>query len=106
MYFDVDATHVEKYGHQEGVQKGYVGQAMPESCYQYLLIYFNNRKNFLYGTIRADSAYFSEAAVDLIKENDAHFFIKAAMSESRQNFVQVSPALHWSKEINGVSYAS
>lgn len=136
LYFDVDATHVEKYGHQEGVQKGYVGQAMPESCYQYLLIYFNNRKNFLYGTIRAgsshsqndfcgylerflpmlknkwksvfraDSAYFSEAAVDLITENDAHFFIKAAMSESKQNFVQVSPALHWSEEIKGISYAS
>ncbi len=24
LYFNGDATHVEKYGHQEGVQKGYV----------------------------------------------------------------------------------
>ncbi len=62
-------------------------------------------KNKWKSVFRVDSAYFSEA-VDLITENDAHFFIKAAMSESRQNFVQVSPALHWSAEIAGVSYVS
>ncbi len=53
----MDATSVEKYGSQEGVEKGYVGADQPESCYQYLLIYFNNRKTFLYGTIRAGSSH-------------------------------------------------
>ena len=35
----------------------YVGKDQPESCYQYLLIYFNNRKTFLHGTIRGGSAH-------------------------------------------------
>ncbi len=35
----------------------------------------------------------TQEAVDLIKANDANFFIKAAMIEAKQNFVQVSPAL-------------
>lgn len=136
LYFDVDATSVEKYGHQEGVEKGYVGADQPESCYQYLLIYFNNRKIFLHGTIRggsahsqndfcgylqrflpmlqkqwkvvfrADSGYFNEAAFDLFSEHAAEFFIKAPMSTSRQNLVQTSPELVWGTEKNGCSYAS
>ena len=57
LYFDIDATSIEKYGKQEGVEKGYVGQDQPESCYQYLLIYFNNRKTFLYGSVRGGSAH-------------------------------------------------
>jgi uncharacterized protein YegP (UPF0339 family) len=135
LYFDVDATSVEKYGHQEGVDKGYVGKALPQSCYQYLLIYFNNRKTFLYGTIRdgsahsqndfcgylrrflpmlerrwntvfrADSGYHNEKAFDLFSEHAATFFIKSPMSESRQNFVQTSTSLVWSSEKNGVSFS-
>lgn len=136
LYFDIDATSVEKYGHQEGVEKGYVGKDNPESCYQYLLVYFNNRKTFLYGTVRggsahsqndfcgylqrflpmlerrwntvfrADSGYYNEKAFDLFSQNAATFFIKSPMSVSRQNFVQTSPALHWGANKDDVSYCS
>ena len=136
LYFDIDATSVEKYGSQDGVELGYVGKDQPESCYQYLLVYFNNRKTFLHGTIRggsahsqndfcgylsrflpmlerrwqtvfrADSGYYNESAFDLFAEYAATFFIKAPMIPSRQNFVQTSPALIWSKEIDGFSYAT
>jgi len=136
LYFDIDATSVEKFGKQEGVEKGYVGKDQPESCYQYLLIYFNNRKTFLHGTIRGgsahsqndfcgylqrflpmlakrwnsvfrgDSGYYNEKAFDLFSEHAASFFIKAPMSQSRQNFVQLSPALTWGPEVRGVSFAS
>jgi hypothetical protein len=136
LYFDIDATSVEKYGHQEGVEKGYVGQDQPESCYQYLLIYFNNRKTFLYGTIRggsahsqndfcgylqrflpmlerrwqtvfrADSGYHNERAFDLFSEHGSHFFIKSPMTTSRQNFIQTSTDIVWGPEVKGVSYYS
>lgn len=136
LVFDVDATSVEKYGYQEGVEKGYVGQDDPESCYQYLLFRLHNRNSFLYGTIRggsahsqndfcgylqrflplmknkwkntwrADAGYFNENAFDLFIENAAHFFIKAPMSTSRLNLVQTSPDIVWSKEVDGISYAS
>ena len=136
LYFDIDATPVEKFGSQEGVEKGYVGQDQPESCYQYLLIYFNNRKAFLYGTIRGgsahsqndfcgylqrflpslerrwnvvfrgDSGYHNEKSFDLFSENSATFFIKSPMSVSRSNFVQTSPSLIWSLEKDGVSYGT
>jgi len=131
LFFDIDATSVEKYGKQEGVDTGYVGKTLPESCYQYLLIYFNNRKTFLYGTIRGgsahsqndfcgyltrflpmlarrwnsvfrgDSGYYNERAFDLFTEHAATFLIKAPMSESRQNFVQTSPELTWGEEKGG-----
>lgn len=136
LYFDIDATSIEKYGKQEGVEKGYVGQDQPESCYQYLLIYFNNRKTFLYGSVRggsahsqndfcgylerflpmlerrwntvfrADSGYYNENAFDLFSKYAATFFIKSPMSESRQNFVQTSSELVWGPEKDGVSYCS
>ena len=136
LIFDVDATSAEKYGSQEGVEKGYVGQDQPESCYQYLLFRLHNRNSFLYGTIRggaahsqndfcgylqrflpmlkakwrttwrADSGYFNEMAFDLFMENDADFFIKAPMSESRLNLAQTSPDLNWTVEKDNVSFAS
>jgi hypothetical protein len=136
LFFDIDATSVEKYGSQEGVERGYVGSDKPESCYQYLLIYFNNRKTFLYGTIRegsthcqndfcgylqrflpmlgrrwntvfrADSGYHNEKAFDLFSEYAATFLIKSPMSASRQNFVQTSSALTWGPEVRGISYSS
>ena len=125
LIFDVDATSVEKYGLQEGVEKGYVGTELPESCYQYLLIRLHNRNTFLYGTIRsgsthsqndfcgylrrflpllkkqwssafrADSGYFNYEAFDVFSENDQTFFIKAPMYESRLSLAQVSPDLNW-----------
>ncbi len=125
LVFDVDATSVEKYGSQEGVEKGYVGQVQPESCYQYLLIRLHNRNTFLYGTIRGgaahsqndvcgylqrflpllksrwssswrmDSGYFNYEAFDLFTENDQSFFVKAPMYESRLTLAQASPDLHW-----------
>jgi hypothetical protein len=136
LYFDIDATSVEKYGSQEGVEKGYVGKDDPESCYQYLLIYFNNRKTFLYGTVRggsahsqndfcgylqrflpmlehrwstvfrADSGYHNEKAFDLFSQYSATFFIKSPMLVSRQNFIQTSPGLVWSHDQGAGSYCS
>lgn len=125
LVFDVDATSVEKYGDQEGVEKGYVGADMPENCYQYLLIRLHNRNTFLYGTIRggsahsqndfcgylkrflpllkdrwsstwrADAGYFNEEAFDLFSENDQSFFIKAPMLVSRLSLAQTSLDLNW-----------
>lgn len=136
LYFDIDATSVEKFGYQEGVERGYVGKDMPESCYQYLLIYFNNRKTFLYGTIRAgsthsqndfcgylerflpmlqrrwkvvfrgDSGYHNERAIDIFSENAASYLIKAGMLDFRHNFIQTSPNLTWTTEEKGISYCS
>ena len=136
LIFDVDATSIEKYGYQEGVEKGYVGKDQPENCYQYLLFRLHNRNTFLYGTIRGGSAhsqndfcgylqrflplmkakwkntwrmdagYFNEAAFDLFVENGSHFFVKAPMIASRLNLAQTSPDIVWGSEINGISYAS
>lgn len=136
LIFDVDATSVEKFGRQEGVQAGYVGRDQIENCYQYLFFRLNNRNSFLYGTIRAgsthcqndfcgylqrflpllkkqwqsawrcDSGYFNENAFDLFSENDATFFIKAPMSATRLGLASTSPDLIWSTETDGVCYAS
>lgn len=135
LFFDIDATPKRKYGHQEGVERGYVGQERPEKCYQYLFIRLENRNTFLYGTIRSgsthsqndfcgyldrflpmlkrrwqniwrgDSGYFNESAFDRFSEHDSTFYIKAPMSASRLNLAQTSSDLVWSPEDNGVSYA-
>lgn len=54
---DVDATSVEKYGKQEGVESGYVDKDIIEKCYQYLLFRFHQTNTIFYGTIRAGSAH-------------------------------------------------
>lgn len=125
LVFDVDATAVEKYGKQEGVEAGYVDRDQIKSCYQYLLFRLHNLNCFLYGTIRAgaahsqngfteylqrflpifkdkwqtvwraDSGYFSENMVDVFCENDATFFIKVPMSASRLSTAITSSELHW-----------
>jgi len=117
LYLDVDSTHVEKYGEQEGVEKGYCGRDQIENCYQYLLFYLNNQRMFLCGTIRSgsthsqndfcgylerllpsfkrrrrlclrgDTGYYNEKAFDVMSENDVSFFIKAPMTPSRSNQV-------------------
>lgn len=119
LVFDVDATSVEKYGEQEGVEAGYIAKDIIESCYQYLFFRLHNRNHFLYGTIRAgsthsqndfcgylmrflpwlknrwqsswrcDAGYFNEAAFDVFSENDALFFIKAPMVSSRNTMVMM-----------------
>jgi hypothetical protein len=135
LIFDIDSTSVKKYGHQEGVEHGYVGKEEPEKCYQYLFVRLHNRNTFLYGTIRSgsthsqndfcgylkrflpltekrwkvawrgDSAYFNEEAFDLFTKHDATFFIKAPMIESRRNLANISPDLIWSPTKGGMSYA-
>ena len=125
LIFDVDATAVEKYGNQEGVEAGYVERDQIKSCYQYLLFRLHNLSCFLYGTIRAgaahsqngftdylnrflplfkdkwqtvwraDSGYFNERAIDTFSENDATFFIKAPMSPSRLSMAITSPEVRW-----------
>lgn len=126
LVFDVDSTSVEKYGYQQGVELGYVGQDDPEKCYQYLFFRLANRNTFFYGTVRggsahsqndfcgylerfctsfkkrwqvalrADAGYFNEKAFDVLSENDVRFFIKAPMSSSRLLMVQTSQDLVWS----------
>lgn len=124
LTFDLDATPVEKYGHQEGVEVGYIGEDEFERCYQYLFIRNDALNTLLYGTIRggaahsqnnfcaylsmilpmfggrwplcirADSAYFNESAFELCCENSAWFFIKAPMLPARQALAR-SPQLEW-----------
>lgn len=136
LIFDVDATAVEKYGSQEGVEAGYVARDTIETCYQYLFFRLHNRNTFFYGTIRGgsahcqndfcgylqrflpmlkkrwqsawrcDSGYFNELAFDEFSENDATFFIKAPMSVSRLSLANTSPDIIWSLERNGASFAS
>lgn len=136
LLFDIDATAVEKYGSQEGVEAGYVARDTIETCYQYLFFRLHNRNTFFYGTIRSgsthcqndfcgylkrflpmlkkrwqstwrcDSGYFNELAFDEFSENDATFFIKAPMSVSRLNLANTSPDLIWSLEKDGISFAS
>jgi hypothetical protein len=125
LIFDVDATSVQKYGHQQGVEKGYIEKDKLEECYQYLLFRLHNLNTFFYGTIRGgaahsqngytgylarflpafkrqwkvcfrtDSGYFSEDAIDIYSENEARFFCKAPMSEQRQSFAEVFTDLVW-----------
>jgi hypothetical protein len=125
LVFDVDATSVEKYGYQEGVEQGYVGKDDPEKCYQYLFFRLANRNTFFYGTIRggsahsqndfcgylerffssfkdrwqvalrADAGYFNEKAFDLLTDNDVRFYIKAPMSSTRLLMAQTSTDLKW-----------
>jgi hypothetical protein len=125
LIFDVDATSVQKYGHQEGVEAGYIEKDKVEDCYQYLLFRLHNLNTFFYGTIRGgsahsqngytqylerflpafekrwklafrtDSGFFSERAFDLYSKYDVRAFCKAPMIESRQSFAQVSQDLAW-----------
>lgn len=113
LIFDVDATAVEKYGEQEGVETGYVDKNAIRDCYQYLFFRLENLNTFLYGTIRggsahsqngfgeyldrflpifggswhikirADSGFFSEEVFDKGVDYNATFYIKAPMPESR-----------------------
>lgn len=122
--FDIDATAVEKYGHQEGVAEGYISKDEIKPCYQYLFIRNDSLHSFVYGTIRdgsshsqnafveylkmllpifggqwtlrirADSGYFNEEAFSLCSEQNVAFYIKAPMSESRQRLA-VSEQLTW-----------
>lgn len=125
LVFDVDATSVQKYGHQEGVEMGYIEQNKIEDCYQYLLFRLHNLNTFFYGTIRGgsahsqngytgylerflpaferrwklafrtDSGFFSERAFDLYTQYSVRAFCKAPMIETRQSFAQVSAELTW-----------
>lgn len=125
LVFDIDATSVEKYGEQQGVEAGYIDRDQIRSCYQYLFFRLHNLNCFLYGTIRAgaahsqngfteyltrflplfkdqwrtvwraDSGYFNESAMDVFSENDATFFIKAPMSRSRLSTIIASDELIW-----------
>lgn len=139
LIFDVDATAVEKYGRQEGVEEGYVEKDKILACYQYLFFRLHNLNTFLYGTIRGgaahsqngiceylrrflpmfkarwktswrlDSGYFNEQAFDTFTENEATFFIKAPLSESRAGMAAHSPDLVWispDPENPDVQYAS
>lgn len=125
--FDFDATHREKYGKQEGVERGYIGDDMLAKCYQYLFIRSDSLNSIVYGTIRggsahsqndfcyylrmilepfksawalrirADSAYYNEEAFDICQENNAFFFIKAPMIPTRRAQAE-SDQLVWKQD--------
>ena len=125
LIFDVDATSVEKNGEQEGVENGFIERDKIGPCYQYLFFRLHNLNSFLYGSIRGggahsqngiceylkrflpmfkgqwetkwrmDSGYFNEGAFDLFSENNATFFVKAPMSESRMSLALTSTDLVW-----------
>lgn len=125
LVFDVDATSVIKHGQQEGVEVGYIEKNKLEECYQYLFFRLHNLNTFLYGTIRGgashsqngiceylgrflpmfkarwktkwrlDSGFFNEESFDVFTENEATFYIKAPMSESRVGMAAHSPDLVW-----------
>lgn len=122
---DVDATAVEKFGSQEGVEEGYIETDVIEPCYQYLFFRVHELDTLFYGTIRGgaahsqngyceylkrflpilskqwsatfrtDCGYFDEASFDLYSEYDCTFFCKAPMSQTRQSFVVASKDLVW-----------
>jgi hypothetical protein len=126
--FDFDATAVEKYGKQEGVDYGYLEQDKIKKCYQYLIVRSEALNTILYGTIRdgsahsqndfcgylnmilplfnrqwsirirADSGYFNEAAFDLCHEYNVDFFVKAPMSRARKAQA-MSPSLFWTEDL-------
>jgi hypothetical protein len=128
LIFDVDATSVQKYGNQEGVEKGFIEKDKIEDCYQYLFFRLHNLNTFFYGTIRGgaahsqngyseylarflpafkkqwkvcfrtDSGYFSEKSIDLYSENEARFFCKVPMIKEKQAYAQVSEDLVWIKD--------
>jgi hypothetical protein len=135
LELDIDATHKEKFGHQEGVEIGYVGGDKLERCYQYLFVRNENLKTLLYGTIRggaahsqndfmgflsmllpmfpgwylhirADSGFFNEDAFELMSKHGAYFYVKAPMTDTRKAQA-ASPYLKWvaDDEDPGVEYA-
>lgn len=125
--FDIDATSIEKYGHQEGVAAGYLAKDEIKPCYQYLFIRNDALHSFVYGTIRdgsthsqnafvdylrmllpffngqwtlrirADSGYFNEEAFSLCSEQNVAFYIKAPMSESRSRLAN-NDKLVWTED--------
>jgi hypothetical protein len=125
LIFDVDATSVLKYGNQEGVELGFIEKDKLDDCYQYLFFRLHNLNTFLYGTIRGgaahsqndicgylrrflpmfkshwktkwrmDSGYFNEESFDVFSENEATFYVKAPMSQTRAGMAAHSPDLVW-----------
>jgi len=65
---DIDATSVEKYGKQQGVELGYVDTNTIEKCYQYLLFRFHQTNTFFYGTIRAGSTHSQNGIVGYLNQ--------------------------------------
>lgn len=127
LFFDLDATAVEKHGNQEGVEFGYHSNDEIKKGYQYLFVRNHNLNNFLYGTIRAgsthsqndfcgylqqilnlfggewnlkirgDSGFFNERAIGICLENNVDIYLKAPMSGARRAQAQ-SEKLVWFKE--------
>jgi len=127
--FDFDATAREKYGHQEGVEIGYIGDDMLAICYQYLFVRSDALNTIVYGTlrngsthsqndfcgylrmilspfgslwairIRADSGYYNEDAFDICQQHGVDFFIKAPMSLTRKAQA-LSPHLKWTHDLD------
>ena len=127
QYVDIDATAVEIYGQQEGVEVGYIEKEKLAPCYQYLLFRSDRLNSILWGTIRggaahsqngftehlkmilpsfsglwdlairADAGYYNEDAFDVCQENKVYFFIRAPMIEGIQCIADSSP-LKWIKQ--------
>lgn len=132
---DVDATSIEKFGEQEGVEYGYIEKDKIKPCYQYLFFRSSQLNSFLYGTIRGgaahsqndfvsylrrllpakqermgilrgDSGYFNEEAFDVCAEHNTFFFIRAPMMDVRKSQAE-SGHLQWEVDPDdGYEYAS
>lgn len=125
---DVDATAVEKFGYQEGVETGFIEKDKIEPCYQYLFFRVHELHTILYGTIRGgaahsqngfcdylrrflpelgeyyrttwrmDSGYFSEESLDMFSAHDATVFVKAPMSRERLGLVSQEKDWVWKRD--------
>jgi len=64
---EVDATSIEKHGHQEGVEHGYIEADKIKPCYQYLLFRLHQTNAFFYGTIRGGAAHSQNGFGDYLR---------------------------------------
>ncbi len=128
IVLDVDATAVEKYGHQEGVEVGFVEHEKFCPCYQYLFFRADNPNTVLYGTIRggaahsqngfigylkmilpcfggikpvhlrADAGYFNEEAFEIAGQTRTFLYIRAPMLPERRALAEAEH-LEWVKDL-------
>jgi hypothetical protein len=73
QHLEIDATAKEKYGHQEGVEKGYLDRDVIAPCYQYLFIRNSFLNTLVWGTIRGGSAHSQNNIIPILKMVLPHF---------------------------------
>ena len=66
LLFDLDSTVLVVYGHQEGAAKGYNPLKPGRKCYNPLLCFEGQTKDFWHGELRPGDAYTSSGVLDLL----------------------------------------